>query len=122
ELAPDPRPRLIGDQGVRHGGRYIATARRGSRADLTPRPPSLGGKGVPWAGSVSEPVGVLQRTGYDSVSEEGTPFLPREGGRGVRSTARPRTGTVLSPLLRCVDTGRAGGALPEPGSRSAPKS
>jgi crotonobetainyl-CoA:carnitine CoA-transferase CaiB-like acyl-CoA transferase len=49
--------------------------------DLTPRPPSLRGKGVPWSGTSDEP----EARDAIGASEVGTPFPRREGGRGVRS-------------------------------------
>src|SRR5262249_33979623 len=58
--------------------------------DLTPRPPSLGGKGVPWANASDEP----EARYANSASEGGAPFPPREGGRGVRSV--PKGDTRLS--------------------------
>jgi nicotinamidase-related amidase len=54
--------------------------------DLTPRPPSLEGKGVP----SSEVPELSQASGALGASDQGTPFLPREGGRGVRSPGVPR--------------------------------
>jgi glutamyl-tRNA reductase len=58
----------------------------GLAPDLTSRPPSLGREGVPWAGSIAEPAVGNRPAGYEIDPEEGAPFLPREGGRGVRST------------------------------------
>jgi uroporphyrin-III C-methyltransferase/precorrin-2 dehydrogenase/sirohydrochlorin ferrochelatase len=60
-------------------------------ADLTPRPPSLRGKGVP----TSEALSPSQAPELAEVSARGTPFPRREGGRGVRSApASARPGVV----------------------------
>jgi N-methylhydantoinase A len=53
---------------------------------LTPRPPSLRGKGVPWSGVSMDTITPVA----ENASEGGTPFPRREGGRGVRpSASRP---------------------------------
>jgi crotonobetainyl-CoA:carnitine CoA-transferase CaiB-like acyl-CoA transferase len=59
--------------------------------DLTPRPPSLGRKGVPWVSASDE----HEARDAMSAPEGGTPFLPREGGRGVRSPGPLAGVTVL---------------------------
>jgi 5-methyltetrahydrofolate--homocysteine methyltransferase len=64
------------------------------RGDLTPRPPSLRGKGVP----TSEVSGVGQASDLFGASEAGTPFPPREGGRGVRSEPRVASAMTAIPL------------------------
>ncbi|MGH2599110.1 MAG: cobaltochelatase subunit CobN, partial [Dehalococcoidia bacterium] len=60
----------------------------GGRADLTPRPPSLARKGVPRQTALERATSALSRSSeLAPMSRPGTPFLAREGGRGVRSVA-----------------------------------
>jgi crotonobetainyl-CoA:carnitine CoA-transferase CaiB-like acyl-CoA transferase len=54
---------------------------RKAAPDLTPRPPSLQGKGVP----PSEVPELSRASGALGASDQGPPFPPREGGRGARS-------------------------------------
>src|SRR5262249_31126259 len=54
--------------------------------------PSLGRKGVPRAGPVLVPGQGSKRTGCEGESEEGTPFLPREGGWGLGRRQRAAAG------------------------------
>jgi crotonobetainyl-CoA:carnitine CoA-transferase CaiB-like acyl-CoA transferase len=64
-------------------------------ADLTPRPPSLRGKGVPGSDASDNP----KASGLTGAPDPGTPFPRREGGRGVRS-APPLAG------IRILDHGQ----------------
>jgi cobaltochelatase CobN len=58
----------------------------GGRVDLTPRPPSLRGKGVPGRNAGSSSSGRdTPAVSRSTAVWRGTPFLAREGGRGVRS-------------------------------------
>jgi acyl-CoA synthetase (AMP-forming)/AMP-acid ligase II len=66
---------------VLHGSPALFISLIKAGPDLTPRPPSLGGKGVPRSG----PVAPTEAREGPSASEVGTPFPRREGGRGVRS-------------------------------------
>ncbi|MGH2604941.1 MAG: CoA transferase, partial [Dehalococcoidia bacterium] len=54
-------------------------------ADLTPRPPSLARKGVPRQMAVEQAaIGVSRTPELVPLARPGTPFLARDGGRGVR--------------------------------------
>jgi crotonobetainyl-CoA:carnitine CoA-transferase CaiB-like acyl-CoA transferase len=78
--------------------------------DLTPRPPSLRGKGVPWSGASIDP----NATVAESASDEGTPFPRREGGRGVRSG--PLAGVKVLELAWVIAGPMVGRALSDLGA------
>jgi crotonobetainyl-CoA:carnitine CoA-transferase CaiB-like acyl-CoA transferase len=72
-------------------GRERPPSRRGpwlgeQADDLTPRPPSLRGKGVPWSSVSGEPDAPVA----ESTSEAGTPFPRREGGACFEGALRNR--------------------------------
>jgi crotonobetainyl-CoA:carnitine CoA-transferase CaiB-like acyl-CoA transferase len=76
-----PRPPSLGRKGVPRSDEMRKLGLAALSVDLTPRPPSLRGKGVP----PSDASGISRRSGSTGTPDQGTPFPRREGGRGVRS-------------------------------------